>query len=216
MAHKTWTLELTAVPNSSAQEAAQFAPRRRTHTVTLDHNYWTTKRVIQVDGQPLPPDALRSYAIYSQGSDDLFQLDGHTCHVFIRPSLTSYSYDFAVDGRSVATGKPLTPRPEAVRARPGVASGTPLWGWLFFLPLMLMVLLGLGAAMWVFQALNHEVPRSYVATIGIAITGFYAIIGVAGDRSLPTAARMRRAVWTCLLVGAGSFVLNLIFWFIFR
>src|SRR4051794_24290783 len=100
MAHKTWTVELEQ-GKPGAADSAFFTPRRVSHTIELDHNYWTTRRTIRVDGQPLDPSRIKSAAMYGKGSDDLFELDGHPCMIHISTNGITYQLDLAVDHRSV-------------------------------------------------------------------------------------------------------------------
>jgi hypothetical protein len=215
MAEKTWTVELPEVAHSE-QQAASFAPRKSKRTITVNHNYWTTKRKIAVDGQSLAPENLRSYGIYGQGSDDLFPLDGHTAHLHIRSVLSGYKYDLAVDGRSIATGQPVTPWPQTMAVQPGANTAVPLWSWLFVLPLLLAGFVGQLSAGWLVLTINKSTPSSYVLAIGLILAGFHQIQSIARDHAKPTNTRLIQSLGVCGLVAVGVFALDVIVGLIFH
>lgn len=91
MASKQWTISLDD----------------KDHTVELEHGFWSGKRTIRVDGEPLPK--LKS-KLFDLGGEYPFNLAGHACAVRIipRPSW-KYKYDLVVDGRSEETGESAVP-----------------------------------------------------------------------------------------------------------
>ena len=210
MADKQWTFELSeAAPPGG--ETAPFAPRRRSHTVALHHTYWTTnRRTVLVDGQPLSSDALHNHPINGAGSDDLFELDGHTCHVWIRPSGFTRKYDLAVDGISVQTGAPVVLGPEVVPPAPRHSGKVPWWGWMFFVPLLASVLVGYAAAVWMLLSLNVRVPSAPAFTIIPLLTGYIAILSIAADYSLSKPTRILHCILACLGSTVGAFVLTVL------
>lgn len=205
MAKKSWSFELT---EASAPEGpfGDFAPRKRHHTVDLQHNYWTNKRSISVDGVQLSRDQLTSYSNVSPfsqdgwGSDDLFKLDGHDCLVHIRSNGLTYKYDFAIDGISVETGERVVPFPQI--ATPNLAARKmPGWAWLFvilsfFLPFIAAIL----AAVLV---RSRPFTTAFVTIIVIITMGI--VIARSKDLSKETQRRVQECAATVFLAACVSF-----------
>lgn len=202
MAKKVWTIELQENAHSN-ESRADFSSRRRTRNVQLDHNYWTAKRVIRVDGQQVPEAELESYGRFGHGSDDLFWLDGHRCHVQIRSNGFVYLYDFAVDGYSVVTGGPVVPWEEtegrALRKMPG-------WGWLFIILCMAVSLSAHASSYWLYNV----VPKSSGVTVGIAMTGIYAITSASKDLSREAKSRMLKCAGVVTFSGVAVLIADAI------
>ena len=95
MAKKSWSFTLDGVP----------------HKVALTHGYLSGKRAISVDGRPLAiaPQLARQRIDY--GSKHPFHIGYHEGLVFIRTKGLTFTYDLAIDGRSVDSG--LTVDPES-------------------------------------------------------------------------------------------------------
>ena len=170
MAKKSWTFELER--SSPADTAASvYASRTRTsHTLDLEHNYWTAKRTIKLDGNPLSPDQIRSYGTYGFGSDDLLIVDGHECVVHITTNAVAYKYDFLIDGVSVKTGKTAKLPPQLFQMQPGVADRIPGWAWIF---MVLCFVVGLGsifAGLGVAALLKQNVHIENVRYLGYFVT----------------------------------------------
>jgi hypothetical protein len=200
MAHKTWTVELQqgrpGDPNSIF-----FTPRRVTHTIELDHNYWTTRRIIRVDGQSLESSQIKSAAMYGKGSDDLFELDGHLCMIHITTNGITYQYDLAVDQRSVQTGESLPPPPD-------IGHRSPLWVWLFYLGVMVAVLAGYLLALVVAHP-STKSPTS-VHMVPLVLGALATINKTAKDPNYPLNTRLLWCMGIVLGVAAVSFVISLI------
>lgn len=104
------------------------------HTVQLEHGYFSGKRTISVDGQPVVQTAKASHAAFDVGSQQAFTVAGHPCEVRIEtPNGLTYRYDLIVDGRSVTTG-------QAVGARLPM----PTWAWIFIVLCGLIPVVTLG------------------------------------------------------------------------
>ena len=113
MAHRTWTFRL----------------EDGDHMVHLDHNLWTGKRTVLVDGRVLVDESKMLNLV----SDYPFNMDGHQGVVKLRSNGLTYDYDVAIDGKSVTTGKPSVP-----------AIPMPVWGWLFIIACALIPIVALG------------------------------------------------------------------------
>ncbi len=116
---------------------AQAQEHTISHKIELEHNYWTCRRKITVDGRVLGREDLISYSIYGLYSADLFFLDGHICIIQARVSGLSYSYTCSLDGISVDTGKQVTVPLELLLTKPGRGDALPRWVLPFF-PLALI------------------------------------------------------------------------------
>jgi hypothetical protein len=68
------------------------------HTVELEHNTFTNKRSLRVDGRLLPLDASRQTK--ERGGVHAFRVEGHPCEVTVSPRGAKYDYDFRLDGVS--------------------------------------------------------------------------------------------------------------------
>jgi len=113
MASKTWTFRL----------------EDGDHTVQLDHNLWSGKRTVVVDGRSLVDETKK----FNLVSDYPFDIRGHKGLVRIRSNGIAYNYDVAIDGKSVTTGKPAL-----------AAASMPAWGWAFVIVCVLIPVVSLG------------------------------------------------------------------------
>ena len=116
MAKKSWTFEL---------EDGE-------HTVTLEHGFFSGKRVIHVNGELLE----ESQQMLDLGSAHAFELSGHDCVVDIRTNLLSFGYDLVIDGRSLETGEEgFEPQPMP-----------PGWAWIFVAACAVIPFVAVGGA----------------------------------------------------------------------
>jgi len=104
-----------------------------THTVELEHSYFSGKRNIRVDGRPLELPAKTASSIVDFGRDQPFKIGNHDCVVHIRTNGLTFSYDLSVDGRSVSTGE-----------RVSVAGPVPSWAWAFVVACGIIPIISLG------------------------------------------------------------------------
>lgn len=128
------------------------------HTVRLEHGYWSNKRIVRVDGEHVRTERRTEELIFPLGSENRFAIGGVECAVIVtRTNLFFFRYDLAVDGRSVATGQPLA------------LHGLPGWTWVFVAGCLLIAVLGflqrhvnmlavLGAALCAFAAYDVRKP----------------------------------------------------------
>lgn len=215
MAHKTWSFELSGAPTQEGSPTA-YAPARRHHTVDLNHNYWTNKRTISVDGVRLTPDRLTSYTNlnpFSQdgwGSDDLFKLDGHDCLVHIRSTGLTYKYDFAVDGRSLETDERVEPFPQI--ATPHLAARKmPGWAWGF---VVLSFVLPLIATLLAILLLKARPTSNFFVTV-IAFITIGIVVARSKDLTRPTDQRVRECAVSVFLAGCAAFGVATVFTLLF-
>lgn len=115
MTEKTWHFEL---------EDGQ-------HVVELDHGYFSGKRKIRLDGAVILESAETQHLVFDTGSVHEFHTGSHPCAVIIRTNGITFSYDLAVDGRSITTGQPL----DALPPRPA-------WLWLLVIGSLSLFLCG--------------------------------------------------------------------------
>ena len=93
MAEKRWEFELEGVR----------------HTVELEHNIFSNKQSVRVDGRLLPADAIPQ----TKGGRHAFRVDGHPCEVVIAPRGRKFDYDFLVGGVSSVPEKYMAEMAEA-------------------------------------------------------------------------------------------------------
>src|SRR5262245_10299611 len=99
------------------------------HSVELDHNIWSGKRIIRVDGA-IVEESRRTFDL---GSEHSIRVAGHPASVHIRSGgLSSYRYDLVIDGRSFTTGQPVGPMPS--------------WAWGFVAACVAIPLISMGGA----------------------------------------------------------------------
>ena len=205
-AHRRWEFEVEDNPGEEGNREPVFAPRK--HVVELDHNHWTMKRTIKLDGQTLQPYQIRSYGVPGMSVDDLFEVDGHDVVVQTRVQGINYTYDLAINGLSVQTGQPLDIHPEVYQVQPGKKDRMPGWAWWF---LGLCVAVGLGAiflGIVVGAAIAHtSTPnRDLVRVVGIFTTGLvlqavYAIAVAAKEPDKDERSRMLRCALIVVRTG---------------
>ncbi len=164
MTKRTWTLDL----------------EDGTHTVHLNHGYFSGKRTITVDGRPVVQSASVKDAAFDTGSRQAFTIAGHPCEVRIEtPNGLTYRYDLVVDGRSATTGRPV-----------GARLPMPGWGWAFVALCALIPLVTLGGLVPV------------VLGIGGAF-GCHTIATTSGDsrtRRIAACTALTLTVWLLLVV----------------
>jgi hypothetical protein len=159
MASKDWTFRL---------EDAE-------HTVHVDHNYWSGKRTVLVDGNVV----VNETKFLDLISDYPFDVSGHRGLLAIRTNGLTYNYDFAIDGKSVTTGRPV------VQAEP-----MPTWGWLFVVACLIIPIVslcgaipiiigGTGAVLCGIVARNasREPGMRIAICLGITVLAWAAYIG---------------------------------------
>jgi hypothetical protein len=115
MAKKVWTVDL----------------EDGHHTVELEHAYLSGKRVITLDGR----EVVRAQSVLDFGSEHPFQIGTHPALARISTNGLTFSYDLAVDGRSVATGKEVTQQPPM-----------PKWAWIFIVLCAAIPVVAIGGA----------------------------------------------------------------------
>ncbi|HMA36601.1 MAG TPA: hypothetical protein VKY74_19255 [Chloroflexia bacterium] len=145
-----------------AQRIWDFSLEDGPHTVEMNHNYWTTRRQIVVDGHPLGKDEVHRQGVYGFGSQDTFPIGRHQASLHVVSNGFAYRYDLAVDGVSLTTGQPAIPRP------------LPSWAWAFIIACAVIPILTLGGA----------VP----AMIGVG--GAFGCANLARDSSKPVGTRV--------------------------
>jgi hypothetical protein len=116
-----------------AQKSWSFQLEDGTHTIDLEHGYWSGKRKIRLDGKLLQESSKVQHFLFDTGSETPFQINGHSGNVLVRTNGITFSYDVILDGRSLGTGqqvKPSTPRPG--------------WSWLFIIACGVIPIVSLG------------------------------------------------------------------------
>lgn len=213
-AHRRWEFELedSRIEGDEVATKPVFAPRK--HVVELDHNHWTMKRTIKLDGQALQHFQIRSYGVPGMTADDLFEVDGHGVVVHTRVQGITYTYDLAIDGVSVQTGLPLDIHPEVYLAEPGKKDRMPGWAWLF---LGLCVVAGIGAifvGIVVGGAIAHtNTPdRGMLRVVGIFTTGLViqAVYSIAVTSKEPDKSERSRIMRCALIVGRTGLIVSAI------
>ena len=115
MANRTWTFKL----------------EDGTHTVDLEHGYFSGKRTIYVDNKLV----LEEKKSFDTGSAHSFQINGHTCTVHVQVKGFGFNFDCTIDGRSVETGQEVLP-----------PLPLPGWAWIFIVGCGIIPILTLGGA----------------------------------------------------------------------
>ncbi len=121
------------------------------HTVHLEHGAFSGKRTILVDGQPLQADKK----FIDSGGDYQFRINGHTGMVVIRNNLLGFTYDVAIDGKSVTTSKPVVP--QAV---------LPGWAWVFIVVCAAIPVVSLGGIVPMLIGLGGALGCNQIARDG--------------------------------------------------
>jgi len=90
----------------------------RSRKVEVDQGYWSSRRVVHVDGVEVfrvVPHSFREQTDMWQNSVEYpFVVDGHRFLLRVRPALVGHDVDLVVDGRSLEDGLPAGPlRPPA-------------------------------------------------------------------------------------------------------
>jgi hypothetical protein len=101
------------------------------HTVQLEHGYFSGKREIYLDNEFI----LEDKKMIDTGSAHSFQINGHICTVHIRTTGFSFKYDCTIDNRSVETGQEVLP-----------PLPLPGWAWIFIIACGIIPILTLGGA----------------------------------------------------------------------
>lgn len=128
MGRKRWTIRLEDVP----------------HSVEIDDGYWSGKRTIRVDGEPVVHER-KFFRLWP--FDTPFKLAEHVCAIRTSTNGITYSYDLIVDGRSQTTG-----------AIAGPMAPLPKWTWLFIIACGALIGVGgmLGAIIGVLGAIGCQ------------------------------------------------------------
>ena len=148
------------------------------HVVQLEQGFFATGKNIRLDGVVLKQDVQQRRSWLGEGEFE-FAIDGHVCLVIVRTNGLVYSYDMAVDGVSVDTGKRVASVPPV-----------PTWAWIFVvacgvIPLVagfgaLPVLLGFGGA--VFCAITardaQKTMRQKLVTCVVITVGAWLLFGL--------------------------------------
>jgi len=77
------------------------------HIIELDHGFFSGKRNIRVDGKTILDSSEFKHLVFDTGGVHEFNINSHPCAVVIRTNGITFNYDFAVDGHSIASGKPI-------------------------------------------------------------------------------------------------------------
>lgn len=86
----------------------QFELEDGTHQVELEHGFFSGKRKIQVDGRIVFESNEFRHLVFDTGGVHNFNVNSHPCAVIIRTDNgITFSYDLAVDGFSITTGKSI-------------------------------------------------------------------------------------------------------------
>jgi hypothetical protein len=85
----------------------QFELEDGKHQVELEHGFFSGKRNIQLDGKAIFESSEFQNLVFDTGGVHEFNVNSHPCAVIIRTNGLTFYYDFAVDGRSITTGKSI-------------------------------------------------------------------------------------------------------------
>lgn len=152
------------------------------HTVELDHSVITGKRAIRVDGRQVALPGEDTGSVIDFGGRARVAIGESTGVVHIRTNGLTYSYDLAIDGRSVETGQS---RPEPPPEEEG--RSVPAWGWVAVALCVALPIATLGGAL--------------PAALGAG--GALACYGVARDVTKPAATR----AGVCAAIVAGCWTI---------
>lgn len=100
------------------------------HTVEMEHNYWSGRRTVRVDGVVAHQARPR---FIDFGSADPFTAAGRPALSVIATNGLSFKLDVVVDGRSLTTGLPYDP-----------PLPFPAWGWVFAILCLLIPFVAAG------------------------------------------------------------------------
>jgi hypothetical protein len=90
-----------------AKKSWQVTLEEGRHDVELDHGFFSGKRVIRMDGNVVFESHTLKDLVFDTGGVCSFNIGRHPCAVIIRTNGLWSSFDLAVDGRSVESGRPL-------------------------------------------------------------------------------------------------------------
>ncbi len=159
------------------------------HTIEMEHNIFSNKRVIRVDGQVVE---RGKFSAFDFGGDYPFFIGERQAVLHMRMNGVQYKYDISIDGRSVQTGQPVVK-----------LQAMPKWVWIFIVACgispvvtlggLIPVLMGLGGA-WACVVISRNPMRSASAKVlwatGITLAAWALLIGIisplAGGRTLLT------------------------------
>jgi len=105
------------------------------HTVQLEQGYFSATRKVRLDDRLLDKEVKVKRNWLGEGEYE-FNVNSHTGNVVVRNNVLTYTYDLAIDGNSVTTGKSLTALPPI-----------PGWTWLFVIACGVIPLIALGGAL---------------------------------------------------------------------
>lgn len=162
---KTWTLDVDGA----------------SHTIELDHGFWSGKRTISVDGRV----AHASRRLIDFGSNTPIEVGTHRINVIVMTNGVTFRYDIVVDGISEATGRPI-----AV-----VQSHLPWWGWLFAAACLAIPIFTLGG----------------VFPVIIGAFGMLTVVSNATNASLTERTRVLRCLSVTIAAWAAVVLLILLF-----
>lgn len=221
--HRQWTFDLPTYAVAGPGEEDVPVMGKRTHTVELEHSYWTMRRVIKLDGVLVPRSLIRSYSILYDRSYDQFGVGGHKCMVRVLGRIVTYEYDCAIDGTSITTGQPMEMGYELSGIRQGASDRIPKWAWLFmvscFVAGILAVLGGalLGVAIVQARTPNREILKfGNVFFISAIIYGVFAIARESKDQYSDSSFQVRQCALLLARVVGFNFVVALIITILFH
>lgn len=179
------------------------------HTVELSRAFWSSKRTVRVDGQPV----FESRPRWDTGSDTPFQIGSHAAILHSRTNGFTFNFDLSIDGRSVTTGQPIA-----------ALLPMPKWAWLFVIvcaaiPVLTLggavpVLIGIGGAvgcMTVTRSSTRSTRAKVAWSIGITVAAwavFLVFIGaVAGGLALLS--RPQPKAWSEFTSAPGGFTVQM-------
>lgn len=116
-----------------AKKSWSFQLEGGTHTIDLEHGYWSGKRKIYLDGTLIHESFKTQLLLFDTGSEIPFQIGEHSGSVIIRTNGIIFSYDVVLDGRSLETGQHVKP-----------STPVPVWGWLFIIACGVIPIISLG------------------------------------------------------------------------
>ncbi|HSD82279.1 MAG TPA: hypothetical protein VLG46_00370 [Anaerolineae bacterium] len=116
MPKKSWTIQL----------------EDGTHTVEMDHNIFSNKRMIRVDSQVVEQG---KFSAFDFGGDYPFRIGAHQAVLHMRMNGVQYKYDVSINGHSALTGKPVT-----------MMQPMPKWVWVFVVACVVIPVVTLGGA----------------------------------------------------------------------
>jgi hypothetical protein len=172
-----------------AKKSWSFQLDDSTHTVELDHGYYSGKRKVTLDGKVIQNTANILHVFFDIGSQFTFQINNHSGTIVIHTNGFRFTSDLVIDGKSMETGQE-------------VKLPAPISGWIWFLIIacamipvislggIIPILIGFGGVTGCLKVVQNpriNVRQRFIFCVGITILcwlGFLILLAVTYYKTL--------------------------------